>query len=180
MEETELRTRLESLASHAAPPPRTIDDPTATVVELHRAGRRRQMAFGAVVAAVVAVLVPIPVTRGLLSSEPDPASPATPSGAVYTTPTRGSLADEPDFLQAMLRRPRTTESSDVDVPVPPLDTRRVVFAGERGGATWVLVAGADPSALPLDERCGRHRSRRARLRGDRVVSPVRSTRCPRR
>ena len=56
MEEIDLRTRLESLATHAAPALRSADDLTAIVAERHRTGRRRQFALAAVVAVVAAPL----------------------------------------------------------------------------------------------------------------------------
>ena len=103
MEETELRTRLDALAERTAPPAREPDELTATVVARHHAQRRRQWA---VAAAVVAVLVLVPAVRALTAPEPqprrtDPASRSTSSAR----PTRGSLADDTELVDAIRRLP---------------------------------------------------------------------------
>ena len=150
MEDTELRTRLELLAYRTAPPPRDADELIATVVASHRARRLRQWVLTAAVAVVATVLVLVPAARSALDRDPTPAAPSTSTG-VYTTPTRGNLADDVVFLEAMRRQPWTSGPAGDDVTEPPLDTRRVVFASDTTGERWVLVAGADPDALPPDE-----------------------------
>jgi len=155
MDDTELRTRLDSLASRTAPPAQNPDDLVATVAERSRAGRRRQGLLVAAAAAVVAVLVAVPAVRSELGRDTDPATPATPTG-VYTTPTRGMLAGDTGFVEGLRRRPWTTRGSRGDVPQPPLDTRHVVYVTRFEGAKWALVAGAPPgvvgdtSAAPAD------------------------------
>jgi hypothetical protein len=81
-----------------------------------------------------------------------PAAPAPSSAAVYSAPTRGSLADEAFFVDGVRRLPWTGGPAGDDVPEPPLDSRHVVFAGTFSFGRWVLVAGADPDEpLPRDE-----------------------------
>jgi hypothetical protein len=151
MDDTELRSRLESLASRTAPPTQDTDELVARVVERSRAGRRRQALLIAAAATVVAVLVAVPAVRSEQGRDTDPASPALSTG-VYTTPTRGILSDEPAFLEGMLRLPWTNGPGGRDVPEPHLDTRHVVWAGLVADEQWVLVAGADPAApLPPDD-----------------------------
>ena len=145
MEETELRARLERLAERTVPPVQHPGELTAAVVSRHHAARRRQRALLTVAALVAAVFVSVPTWLSQRSADPGPAGPASSSG-VYTVPTRGNLADEVDFLEAMRRRPWTTDLPGSDVQEPPLDTRRVVYAGASSVAWWVLVAGADPAA----------------------------------
>jgi len=151
MEDTELRSRLESLASRTAPPAQDADELVAAVAERSRAGRRRQALLVAAVAAVVAVLVAAPAIRSELGRNDDPASPAT-STSVYTAPTRGIYADEDSFVEGVRRLPWTNGPDGDNVSEPPLDTRHVVFAGMVADERWVLVAGADPGRpLPPDE-----------------------------
>jgi hypothetical protein len=150
MEDTELRSRLEFLASRIAPPEQDADDLVAAVAARSRAGRRRQAFLVAAAAAVVAVLVAVPAVRSELGRDDDPAAPASPT-AVYTTPTRGNLSYDVDFLDVMSRRAWRTETGARHVLEPPVDTRRVVYASDYADRRWVLVAGADPTALPPDD-----------------------------
>ncbi len=147
--DTELRTRLESLAVRTAPPPQDADELAATVAARVRDRRRRQWAAAAVGAVAAAVLVAVPAIRSG-GPDSDPAAPSTPTG-VYTTPTRGTLAGDVAFVEGLRRRPWTTHASDSEVRQPPLDTRRVVYAAQFDDARWALVAGAAPAGVPRDE-----------------------------
>jgi hypothetical protein len=150
MEDTELRTRLELLAHRTAPPTQDVDDLVATVTVRTRAKRRRQWAVAAAAVLALTYFVVVPGIRATVDRDTDPAAPAAPTG-VYTTPTRGYLSGEVDFLEGVRQRPWTTAASGEYVAEPPLATRRVVFATEQYGARWVLVAGADPTVLPPNE-----------------------------
>jgi hypothetical protein len=100
----------------------------------------------AVLLAVVFVAVPFAVSR--TAHETGPA----PSSGVYTTPTRGSLYTDGNFVEGVRRQPWSSGPAGADVPEPPLDTRHVVFAGTFPGGRWALVAGADPGGpLPPDD-----------------------------
>jgi hypothetical protein len=141
MEETELPQRLTRLAERAAPPPR--EDLALAVVTRHRAQRRQTIGLTAVAAAVAAVVV---VSTTLIADGPS-AEPAVASGAaaasgvdVLAGPTRGSLAGDAAFVEGV-RRLSWSNSAGSDVPDAPVDTRRVVFAGEVAGVRLALVAG---------------------------------------
>jgi hypothetical protein len=138
MEETELQERLTRLADRTAPPPR--EALAEVVVARHRTQRRQAIGLGSVVAAVAAVVV---VSTTLIADGPS-AEPAVASGAaaasgvdVLAGPTRGSLAGDTAFVDGV-RRLWWSSSAGIDVPV---DTRRVVFAGEVAGVRLALVAG---------------------------------------
>jgi hypothetical protein len=148
MEETELRTRLETLAEHTAPPAREPGELTATVVARHRAQRRRQWA---VAAAVVAVLVLVPAVRFGASPDPQPAQP-TEKVDIFRGPTRGSLAGDSELVNAIRRLPWVFED-DPASGAPAMVNRHVVWAGDFFGGRWALVAGQvspDPPARPAD------------------------------
>lgn len=108
------------------------------IVAAHRVQRRQRftvVAAGAVLLLlVVAVVVPLQLWRGS-----DPVTVA--EGAGYPYPPRGSLADEAEFIDAVLRVPW---SSELD---PPLATRQVVFAGDVPGARWALISGESEGRL---------------------------------
>lgn len=113
--------------------------------------RRRAVALGAGL-AVLLVTVGIPVGLSLLGSGGSDdrvlSPPTIPDADIYGVPTRGSLADDVAFVEAVRQLPWTgalTEGvpADLDPPLPdpPLETRNVVFAGDVTGARWALVAG---------------------------------------
>jgi hypothetical protein len=143
----ELQTRLTRLAEHTAPPPR--ERLAEVVVARHRAHRRQTMGLTALVAAVAAVVVAVPA---LLDAAPpaEPAigvaAPAAADGDVLSGPTRGSLAGDAAFVDAV-RQLSWTEAADPDAPTaaadPALDTRQVVFAGDVAGGRWALVVAQD-------------------------------------
>lgn len=135
---------------HAEDSQRFPDLVSAELADRLRTRRReaRIVAAMAVLLAVVFVVVPFAVSP--TARDPGPAGPAPPSG-VYTTPTRGSLYTDGNFVEGMRRQPWTSGPAGKDVPEPPLETRHVVFAGTFPGGRWGLVAGADPGGpLPPD------------------------------
>jgi hypothetical protein len=143
----ELQHRLTRLAERAAPPPR--EDLAHAVVTRHRAQRRQTIGLTAVAAAVAAVVVAVPTLLDRAPSAQPVAGVAAPGVAdvgVLTGPTRGSLAGNADFVEAV-RQLSWTEADDPNAPTaatdPPLDTRRVVFAGDVAGGRWALVVGQD-------------------------------------
>jgi len=145
MDTDELAQRLARLAERTAPPPR--EELAQVVLERGRTQRRQRAAVTSLVAAVAAVVVAAP----LLLDGPPGGHRAADEHAVATSiagvdvlagPTRGSLAGDAAFLEAVRRLPWTSEDmSGSDVPDAPLDSRRVVFAGDVPGGRWVLVAG---------------------------------------
>jgi hypothetical protein len=151
IEPTELRERLHRLAECSAPPVRDGDDLVRTVADRLRARRRQERALAVVAAVIAVVFVAVPLVLARTAQDPGPAGPAHSSG-VYTTPTRGNVSDQLDFVEGVRRLSWTNGPAGEDVPEPPLDTRHVVWAGDVSGKRWVLVAGADPGQpLPPDE-----------------------------
>ncbi|TQN42332.1 hypothetical protein FHU33_1729 [Blastococcus colisei] len=178
--ETELRDRLHSVADRAGHPSTDGRDLARSVAGRTEDRRRRQRNLLA--AAGCVVLLGIAVPR-LVDGGPQEAGPA--SGAVsevtggagaaaavvdvFSEPTRGSLADDRAFLDGVRALPWTEEpplrAADGTVlhylPEPPVESRRVVFAGDVPGGRWALVvgwttdapaeaAGLPPGVVPTD------------------------------
>jgi hypothetical protein len=147
MEETELQQRLTRLAERSAPPPR--EALAEVVVTRHSTQRRQAIGITALVAVVAAVVVAVPsLLDGAPSVEPATgvAAPAAADVAVLSGPTRGSLAGDTTFVEAV-RALSWTVADDPAAPTaatdPPLDSRDVVFAGDVAGGRWALVTGQD-------------------------------------
>lgn len=144
MRETELRARLDTLAERMAPPAREPDELTATVVARHQVQRRRQWA---VAAAVVAVFVLVPAVRALIGQAPHPAAPPTEQVDVFGAPTRGSLADDADLIEAIQRLP-WVRAGDPPDEGPSMTDLHVVWADDVETERWALVAGIEAPAPP--------------------------------
>lgn len=161
--QTELRDRLHRLAEDAAPPARA--DLATVVVARHRTRRRQHVAMAAVAAAVLAVVVTVPAVISSTSHTPalapaPVAAPAygtvegaaLPAADVYGAATRGSLAPDAAFVDAVRQLPWTDgDIAGSGIPDAPLDSRHVVFAGDVGGARVALVAGLN-TARPTPPR----------------------------
>jgi hypothetical protein len=87
---------------------------------------------------------------------PGPAT-ASGDGEIFGGPTRGSLAGDRAFVEAVRLLPWTQqpplpvpaeEGVTYYVPDPPVETRSVVFAGEVGSERWALVLGRIPAVPP--------------------------------
>ena len=149
--ETELQERLARLAERTAPPPR--ESLARTVVATHRARRRQAVGLTSLVAVVAALVVLSTTTLGGQSDTTaatatvgDPAGPNAATAApvdVLAGPTRGSLAGDAAFLEAVRQLPWTSDVAGSDVPDAPVESRRVVFAGDVGASRLVVVAGAN-------------------------------------
>ena len=144
MGETELRVRLDTLAERMVPPAREPEELTATVVARHQVQRRRQWA---VAAAVVAVFVLVPTVRALTAPEPHPAAPPTEQVDVFGAPTRGSLADDADLIDAIQRLP-WVRAGDPPDEGPSMTDLHVVWADDVETERWALVAG---TVAPADD-----------------------------
>jgi DNA-directed RNA polymerase specialized sigma24 family protein len=144
-DEDRLRDQLVRLAT--PPGPWQLDAAQAvTDVELRRRVARRRWAGGLVAAACVAG-VAVPLARAVPLPEPPPTADASvrPSAQpppiaprsrpVLVGPTRGSLAGDPAFLDAVRR-----VGWGPQVP-PALGQRDVVFAGDTPDGRVVLVTG---------------------------------------
>jgi hypothetical protein len=153
MEPTLLAERLERLADRTAPPPRA--DLAEVVAGRHRARRRETAGIVAVCAAVAAVVLLVP---RLITPSPDavpaPAAPPVTASAadVLGQPTRGSLAQDTAFLEAVRGLPWTDgDEAASGVPDASPESRHVVFAGDVPGGRWALVAGQDPDLGPAGD-----------------------------
>lgn len=151
--EARLRRDLRARADDVPPAPRDL---AALTRERHRRLRRRE--YGLVAAAVAAALVfaGVPVVASTFATDGDrgqTARPTTTGGPVradeeiYTTPTRGGLADEDDWLDAVAALPWRTEDASsprdpgMALPEPPRDTRRVAYADDVPSGRVALVVG---------------------------------------
>lgn len=103
-----------------------------------RSDRRRLSALAAGLAALlVAVAVPVSLTAVQRSDESGQV--ANPSGidGFLGLPTRGSLADDTDFLEGVRHLPWGGPPDGE----PPVQSRHVVFASDIYGQRWALIAG---------------------------------------
>jgi len=114
---------LDGLLAARRPPQRDEDAAVARVRGLRRTRRTRPL-VAVVAVAAVAVLV------GLAALVPA-AAPARPDR--FDVPTRGSMAGDAALLDAL-------RDTGWDA-APPVDRRRVVYAGDLLDRRWVLVAG---------------------------------------
>jgi hypothetical protein len=153
MEETELRDRLHGLAQRSAPTVRDSDELVQAVEAGVRKGRRRQWTVAAVAAALCAVLVAVPLSRSDEDSRPAAPTPAS-APEIYSLPTRGNVASDQPFVDAVRRLPWTARPGDPQVDQPPLNNRNVVFVGDHAGTRWALVVAASPSEPPPPDEDG--------------------------
>jgi hypothetical protein len=151
VKDDELRGRLHALADASAPSPRS--DLAAVVERRHRARRRTQLRAGAAAVAVGAavaagqVLVPDgPVAEPATAIAEAPATGALTPADGYGGPTRGSLAGDAEFVEAV----RQLSWSDPGaVAAEPAAGSQVVFAGDVPGGRWALVARTLTAPPPL-------------------------------
>ncbi len=140
MRDDELRARLTALADATAPPPRA--DLAAVVEHRHRARRRTQLRLGAVGAVVVAaVAVGSVLVPDGPSAEPATAVAVAPDvsdlPASDDGPTRGSLAGDAEFLEAVRQLSWSDPGAAAADPAPA--GSRVLFAGDVASGRWALV-----------------------------------------
>lgn len=114
-----------------------------------RSDRRRLASLAAGLAAVL-VAVAVPVGLSLLggAEERVVASPSVPEADIFGAPTRGSLAGDARFLEAVTQLSWAVPGLEPDpgsgealIPDPPVETRHVVFAGDVPSGRWALVVG---------------------------------------
>ncbi|MDP5181042.1 hypothetical protein QOZ88_00180 [Blastococcus sp. BMG 814] len=143
----DLRYRADVLA----PPPADLAERTRA---RYRAQRRSRTAMAAGGLVAIAVFAGVPVaTSGLLSGDrggevavPSIATRA-PAPALYDLPTRGSLAGDEEWLAGVREldwmSPELAAQlpPGVELPDPPVETRRVAWAGEVAGSRVALVLG---------------------------------------
>ncbi|MPQ96678.1 hypothetical protein GB931_01835 [Modestobacter sp. I12A-02628] len=153
--EDDLRTGLHDWAAdvdvHSAP-----DLSAATMAgRVHRRRRNRAVLLATGLAVLLVITaVPLALSRLRDGDGDRAAAPEPPLVELYDLPTRGSLAGDPAFVEAVRALPWTGPDQPPGLPDPTLDTRRVVFVGEvPSGARWALVAGENTARPepPLDD-----------------------------
>jgi hypothetical protein len=157
--DTDLEARLRDLRTRADEVPPAPFDLARRVRDRHRAQRRRELrvAAGGLVAALV--FVGLPMVASSPVAEPEPGQTATPRERTFVPtptlleqPTRGSLADDEDWLAGVAGLswlPEGAEELPYDtgwVEPPPAD-RKVAFAGDVAGVRVALVLARDGNRL---------------------------------
>jgi hypothetical protein len=159
--DTELEAGLRALRTRAddiAPPPADLAQRTRA---RHRAERRSRAAWAAGGLAALIVLVGAPVASTVVLGGAETAAPAQESHLHESTslaelPTRGSLADDADWLTGVAQLSWEGPAPEQDLPPgsvvpvhePPVESRVVAYAGDVPGARVALVLGLD--SVPLN------------------------------
>jgi hypothetical protein len=145
--EATLRRELHARADEVPPAPRDL---AVLTRQRHRTLRRREIGVAGAVLAVVLVFVGVPVIAGTLAdgdrgqtAHPSPTHEPATTLDLAELPTRGSLADDEDWLTGVLQLDWLPPGrADVQGALdPPLETRTVAYAGDVPGARVALVLG---------------------------------------
>lgn len=147
--ETQLRDTLHRAADElgAAEPPQAV-----RVSGMHSLARRRSRRRAAMLSAGLAVLlvaVAVPFGLSLLRTGDDRIAAPLLEGGIFGVPTRGSLAGDAAFVEAVRQLPWVVPGVEpgpgldgtVEAPNAPVETRRVVFAGDVPQGRWAVVVG---------------------------------------
>lgn len=147
--EARLRRDLRARQHDVPPAPADLAD---RVRRRHRSQRRTQaltLVAAAAVAAVVAggsSLVSSPEARSAADTAEEGRPVIEPT--ILERPTRGSLADDPEWLAAVRRLDWQVPTELFgEIPDPPADERHVAFAGDVPGGRVALVVGEDDGQL---------------------------------
>lgn len=144
LSELELEARLRDQRARAAEIPPAPFDLAQRARERAREQRRRRVALTAAGVAAALLFVGLPaVVPGLVTdgsrgeSAAPPTRPRTPAPSHLDLPTRGSLAGDEEWLagvRALSWLPADAPSNPADAamswPEPPVEDRKVVFAGD--------------------------------------------------
>lgn len=150
-----LREALHEDSQLAGPPP---TNPYERVLAKRQKSDRRRLSTLAAGLAVLMVAVLVPAGLSLLSARDDRVAtpPTVPEVDVFAGPTRGSLASDATFLQALTQLSWSQPGEvaldpDEDLfPNPPVETRHVAFAGDVPSGRWALVVGPN-TAQPVGD-----------------------------
>lgn len=138
-------------AELAGPPP--SDSYERVLARRHKSDRRRLASLAAGLAALL-VAVAVPFGLAVVGTQEDRVvgPPSTPVADIFGVPTRGSLADNVDFVEAVRQLSWALAGVSTVPPTPdaPVESRRVVFAGDVVGGRWALVVGAN-TAIPTGD-----------------------------
>ena len=144
--ENDLRAHL-----HRQATPRAPEGLVKRTRALHRQRRRTQAGVVATGVAVALLFGGVPALRAALPQpdRSDVAAPSAPASAprtsLYDLPPRGSLAGDQDWLAGVAALDwGTDDAGQLD---PPVDSHRVVYAGDVSTGRVALVLGEDGSEL---------------------------------
>jgi hypothetical protein len=159
--EQRLRTELRSWADEGAGDSGR-DLSSAAFTALHHRRLRHRAAMLAAAAAAALVVTAVPVGLAHLSSQ-SPSRVATPDSTapapvdLLSLPPRGPLAGDTALLEQLTALPWVNDAAAAGrdpqssgLPDPPVDNRRVLWAGDvPGGIRMVVVAGSN-NAVPVE------------------------------
>jgi hypothetical protein len=145
---------LRGRTDHLAPPPADLAQRTR---ERYRAQRRTRTAMAAGGLLLLLVFVGLPVAASTFAADPQRGQTATPSRhtfepsaptGLYAHLTRGDLADDDEWVDAVAALDwgpvdPSTQPAGLQLPDPPVDSRRVAFAGNTSSGRVALVLGLD-------------------------------------
>jgi len=138
-------------AELAGPPP--ADAYESVLARRHKSDRRRLASLAAGL-AVLLVTIAVPIGLSLVIAQDDRVTgpPSIPVADLYGVPTRGSLADDADFVEAVRQLSWAVPGVRAVSPTPdaPVESRRVTFAGDVAAGRWALVVGAN-TAVPTGD-----------------------------
>ncbi|SDG09983.1 hypothetical protein SAMN05660662_0333 [Blastococcus aurantiacus] len=154
-----LRTELRAWADEVAPDS-SRDLSAAGLTDLRRRRLRHRAELLAAAAAVVAVLLGAQAGASHLFDGSD-RSTAGPSSApavdVLGLPARGPLVGDPAAVDALVRLPWSSDSAPAGrdpvlsgIPDPPLESRRVLWAGDSPSGLRLAVVAGQNNAQPVE------------------------------
>jgi hypothetical protein len=154
-----LRTELRAWADEVAPDS-SRDLSAAGLTDLRRRRLRHRAELLAAAAAVVAVLLGAQAGAPHLfgGSDRSTAGPsAAPAVDVLGLPARGPLAGDAATLAALVQLPWASDTVRADrdpvgsgIPDPPLETRRVLWAGDSPAGLRLAVVAGQNNAQPVE------------------------------
>ena len=154
-----LRTELRAWADEVSPDS-SRDLSAAGLTDLRRRRLRHRAELLAAAAAVVAVLLGAQAGASHLfdGSDRSTAGPSsTPAVDVLGVPARGPLAGDAAALAALVQLPWTSEGVPAGrdpgasgIPDPPVETRRVLWAGDSPAGLRLAVVAGENNAQPVE------------------------------
>lgn len=154
-----LRTELRAWADEVSPDT-SRDLSAAGLADLRRRRLRHRAELLAAAAAVVAVLLGVQAGASHLfggSDRSTAAPPSAPAVDVLGVPARGPLAGDAAILDALVRLPWASDSVPAGrdpvssgIPDPPVESRRVLWAGDSPAGLRLAVVAGENNAQPVE------------------------------
>ena len=153
-----LRTELRAWADEVSPDS-SRDLSAAGLTDLRRRRLRHRAELLTAAAAVVAVLLGAQAGAAHLfdGSDRSTSAPSAPAVDVLGVPARGPLAGDAAALDALVRLPWASDSVPADrdpvasgIPDPPLESRRVLWAGDSPAGLRLAVVAGENNAQPVE------------------------------